>query len=200
MSSLRFSSVGLALFALLACDRPRTQVASDASCGAAWASSIADTLGAPLTLSVCALRDTVSLGSPIKVAVIVHNAGGPRPFRNDPGLFEIDIVGPGGDTLQRDPSSWEPASLGALPRVTLPQDGLLADVVTLTCGRDVYAPLSAAGNSPGACSWRYHFSRAGDYRVRVRYHPVEPPGGVAPDDSLEYPSLSSQPIVVHVKP
>ena len=200
MTRLRFSSVGFALCAFVACDRPRAPTASASPCDMAWAAAIADTAGAPLTFSVCAVRDTVAMGSPVKVAVIVRNSGGPRPFRNDPGLFDIEIVDPAGDTLQRDPSSWEPGSLGTLPRVTLPRDGLIADVVTLTCARHVYAQSSPAANLPGQCDWRFHFNRVGDYQVRIRYHPVEPPGGIAPADSLEYPSLSSEPIVVHVKP
>lgn len=126
-----------------------------------------------LSLIATAVNDTVQLGEAVRLAYFIRNAGPATPFRNDPLFFTFGVVAPDGDIL-RPLQNAEPGSLGSVPDLTLPRDGILGQVVNLSCAAGQFSRANVDLMNK-RCLWRYDFSANGVYRIVVHYSRPRPP-------------------------
>lgn len=123
-----------------------------------------------LTLTAVPVADSISARDSVRVLYFLKNNGTAIRLRNNPGLFHVQVWGPGGGPLALRNEHELPA-LGGLTDVTLPHDGILGRIINLECYTLGFAPKPT-----GTCLWSYDLHRPGEYRIVVTYDPIPPPG------------------------
>ncbi len=160
----------IALVALVAC-RPSGRIATNAPQRPTLPSLFSGQTQAGISLTALPLRDTFGLGAPVEVVYFVRNSAQRSRFRNDPLFFHFDVIAPDGRPMAV-VAGPEPGSLGSVPDLVLPTDGILGRVIDLSCA---HAAFPARPPGEGQCAWKYTFAKPGPYRLVVRYGPVAAP-------------------------
>ena len=137
-------------------------------------------LSLQLIRPVAARRDSVSIG------VFIRNAGPAIRFRNEPDWLTFKVVSPSGTSVPVR-TFRESGSLGAIPDLVLPRNGVLGRFVNLACAESPYSTTPTTSRS--SCVWAFAFIEPGEYRIVAQYAPVPPPGDSAPIRSLTSDTL-----------
>ena len=131
-----------------------------------------------LTLTAFVTADSVLPSEPVLLVYVVSNGGPERLFVNDPGFFQVQVLGPNGERLTSLSRASEPGTLGETASLLLLTGSVVGRVVDLSCN-----------SSASDCPWHFDFATPGEHQIIVRYDPIPPPSPTT--RSQRYQSLQS---------
>ena len=119
-----------------------------------------------LAISAYAAVDTVPIGGPVRIVVALRTAGEPMAVSNLPENYTFLIVGPMGDTVRSNAEPYESGLYGDEPRLSIPRNGFVGQVVDLAC---VVPHYGGKGVSERPCMFRFAFREPGRYKITARF-------------------------------
>lgn len=112
----------------------------------------------------------LALSNPVKSAdaailVLLHNGGSPAAIRNHPNYYSLQVRDPEGHVLTPDIRYYEAPLLGSRADLVLPRNGVLGQVLGLSCAAPPFDSIRARER----CMWRYPITKNGAYLITARY-------------------------------
>lgn len=118
-----------------------------------------------LSLRAFALVDTVRSADAAGVVVLLHNGGTPVAIRNHPSYYSLQVRDPEGRELTPGASYYEAPLLGSKADLVLPRNGVLGQVLSLSCAVPPFDSIKATDR----CMWRFPITKTGTYLITARY-------------------------------